>query len=1595
MIDARDTLQGKKLLELGLVRQELVQQAYVSPYRSQTHDLVSILSSGGVLSAAHAQEIRQLTQTLSVPTHQAPPATATAPVPHPPTTTVDDSLYLPIIPHHQINSPADLKDHFTKTLPQNETALDSHMTFRPQVSTANSDTLIQKALRVLRSQTTTGHLKTDPSLNHFELRDPLGQGGVGIVFKARQNNLQRDVAVKKLLSNAAQDRAKEAFLAEALVTANLDHPNIVPIHDLRLNERGEIELAMKIIRGHSWDALLHPKTPKQKARAKDCDTNFHVNTLMSVINALAFAHSKNVAHCDLKPENVMIGDYGEVYLLDWGIAVCYSENPDDNDAGARPRMTIENPCGTPLYMAPELAEGNGRAIGSWTDIFLCGAILHELLTGSPPHSGNSFIEVLVSATEPKELQFGAKAPIELQQICRKAMAFDPKARYRDIRSFQKDLQGYLEHRESAVITGKAQGILKRSNQLKSDKGQAALNEKERNALYRDYADAAAGFSQARELWKENPHAKRGEYEACFAYAEAALENGDLGLADAQAGRLNKKHEKSAKLIKAIESARRKKLRGEALTRNLRLVVFGSACLVVTGLIVGLLVVNNSRSTALARQKDAEEARTVAESLQKKSETAEKNERDQRKKAEKAQSLAETAQKKAEAAREAEKEARQRAQKALRDLQTEKQRSLAAREAEKLERNRAEIAVERADKAEAQAKVARKNAESEKKKAEAAKAEAQEQKERVAALEKPGPSSQAALNELKTLGYNSLKARPILAEHAFIQAYVGLKEPALLAAYQQAQTQSETLQQRVFKTLGVAPNLFATDALLTTLYFFDKEQKQLRSLSLKSSNDPAITVHSFEDQATCITASPIGKYLFIGHQNKKITVWSIDKNKKIGTLSGHRAIPRLLVPSPNGKLLLSVDSKQQVKLWDLRRRAARRLAFTNNPQKNKLCSFHFSANSQLVALCFEDGRCQLWTLTTNKILATLPGSSAVVAAKFTQDGRRFICATKSSIQAWDVNLAKRLFQLNGHTDSITGLFLGKDSERLISSSKDKTLRFWDLREQKELFHWSLDSPLLQLFSSPNSPRWLVIDAQNTPRLFQKEEPPSRHKFLRGPISSASRKLAFLNSRFVMTNPRIQFNDTATLFVKHRKGTAVLWNNQKFPPISHLLKGHEKDILDVAFSPDGKSLATASKDRTVLNWNIDDGTLIKRYNSQNGSVHSLQFSLDSRTLYAGCDNGTVLYLVDGVPLVTLVGHKGAVLCLDLSPDGKNLSAGDQSGQISIWDTNKIRKPETTLKGHKSSVTVLQYDEIGAYLASGDKRGVVKIWDLKTSREVASYQAKSAVCSIRFSADQTRLISGHIDGSQSFFNRSANALYKPSRFPLSLSQTQRFDSSARFMVSIIKNRAILWDLLKLDPSKIWKGHKDPIQTFALTPAKPLVATGDTRGQIILWKFNSKKAFFKLKSRDAAVSSLEFSQDGALLMSGHVDGTIELWDAKRGKSLGTAKTEGESIVALSLSADKKILATASANHSLKIWTVNPLKEVAILVPHKQNIVDLQFSNSGRWLLSRDQSNNTLSHDIKSLMAKLKKSPEKLLEESQSRTNLMLVGKELKPKSP
>lgn len=283
------------------------------------------------------------------------------------------------------------------------------------------------------------------------------RGGVGEVWIAEDGEIGRQVALKKL--SRYEEGSNERFLAEAQIAGQLEHPSVVPVHDVGIDRSGKPYYVMKFVHGRTLrDAIeeYHGASNAGKSQLSEEERSLHQQRLLhhfiDVCEAVAFAHTRGVVHRDIKPSNVMLGLFGETIVLDWGLAKVLNQPelpglPTAVTSSGRSSDTAQGSVlGTPAYMPPEIAEGKAADAGPSVDVYLLGATLYEILTGSPPRRGSSRDEIVelartVAPVPPREKNRHVARPLEA--ICQKAMAKHERDRYGSALDVAEDIRRYL------------------------------------------------------------------------------------------------------------------------------------------------------------------------------------------------------------------------------------------------------------------------------------------------------------------------------------------------------------------------------------------------------------------------------------------------------------------------------------------------------------------------------------------------------------------------------------------------------------------------------------------------------------------------------------------------------------------------------------------------------------------------------------------------------------------------------------------------------------------------------------------------------------------------------------------------------------------------------------------------------------------------------------------------------------------------------------------------------------------------------------------------------------------------------------------------
>ena len=384
-------------------------------------------------------------------------------------------------------------------------------------------------------------------LGPFSLTSLIGEGGMGKVYAANQPVLAREVAIKRVRSGNNAANSAAALIQEAHLLARLEHPNIPPVHALGRDAQGFPALVMKRVRGVTWSDIATEPEHRWWKRVTGDRLTWHLRVLINVCNVIAYAHSRRVLHRDIKLDNVMIGSFGETYLLDWGAAVGLDEHGEYS-------TTLFS--GTPANAAPEMVRCDAP-LSAVTDVYLLGALLHEVLTGQPRHAARSLKEMLRSAARSHPFNYASHVPKKLAELCNRAMHRDPAKRPARAALFREEIETFLEQRGASRLLDAADQLLA---QLREHRQQGFAhedapegNERRRDDLFHGLAVRCRfAYEQALSAAPELEHAYRGLAECLVLQVQQTAENRNYQAARTLLRELSELPSSSAKQIAELD-----------------------------------------------------------------------------------------------------------------------------------------------------------------------------------------------------------------------------------------------------------------------------------------------------------------------------------------------------------------------------------------------------------------------------------------------------------------------------------------------------------------------------------------------------------------------------------------------------------------------------------------------------------------------------------------------------------------------------------------------------------------------------------------------------------------------------------------------------------------------------------------------------------------------------------------------------------------------------------------------------------------------------------------------------------------------------------
>ncbi len=1280
-----------------------------------------------------------------------------------------------------------------------------------QIWVSPSNASVEELISIrTRAVSGSGQFHDSPE-SDFEIVEKLAEGGMGVVYVARQKSLNRELAIKTLKSGAASfggtvgrshsakamsraDRQKrEMFLSEALVTANLVHPNIIPIHELAQTADGLPYYVMKRVHGIPWNKRVQEMTLQE-----------NLDVLHKVCDAIAYAHHHGVINRDLKPENIMLGEFGEVLVLDWGLAV-----PAPHAAELNFRSPVASfGAGTPAYMSPELWAGPPEAIGECSDIYLLGAILYEIVTGSPPHEfpraeksgAKSDIWKIIDSVLRENVIRKTDESGELLDIAMKAMRTNPDDRFGSVLELQFAVRNFQRHEESRRLSSRASELIE--SQASPDRD------------YHTCQTAAALYEEALRTWTQNGLARNGLRSTRLTYAKLASSKGDydLGL---QIATLETDAEFET-LTRQLKSARRLRasIKWTALAAMLCVVALGAKSIYDNGIITNL----NTEVTFRKQEADtavaqADEAKKSAGVALEQAETARKDAQTSQQEALVAQAAAETA--------------RVAATQATRDAmmaQTEAASALASAEVSKKE---AETAT---------AKVALANAQVVKATEQLAVAE----RDAADALNRQAKAEEAAIVAQVEIQSQSIRGLALNENYAD-----ALREIDRLLTGDLLKQLPETLRDRRMAELTAQQQ----QLLKRTLPSEDPVQAQALSpdSTLLAMGDAAGRITVFKNPSEAMLwpddpvhqfrlDTPISNLKFVDEQTLLIASGSDLLLWRLGQavpekFDGHSANIRSI--DVQDGLAISGDESGQLFVWNL---------------SQKSIVAELKANTRIRAVCLIPG-------TRDFVYAGARGgqSADILAYRIPESPK-----TSSPVRLGQLRMSRQ------HTYPPAGLSVSPDGSLLVISnstngdlmalkkdvtSSNSTKAAFPFEQPADLeaigdMSWLLSQhsrPLNDLQWSADGKLFLTasddrrIGLWNRPADTQTDGPLIFDRFLRGHGARV------FQSRFLdRTGTRISSSSA--------DGFCRLWNLNTIDEDSREIRGAFQ--LSSLKNHRGNPIRNAARQSRYVFTAVHDS-------ATNAG------ELTDKTTAAGSETDATTFVLNRENRV----HRGSIRAVEFGRDGRQLVSGAADGSVVVWDVAsrapvtgpaatgpvKMMAAERFHEGHESNISRMSLiGESRNILATAGFDGSLRLWNMDPDSGRAGTQQQvvaglGLVNTFGSSPDGRLLITSAVRGD---------------------------DWQDAGECHVWKLDDLLHAPLPAPIAKLGGVHRAEVTAISVSTDSQRIATGGRDGIIAVWDASSTQCLGSVRGhgKDTIVTALKWLNDGTLLSAG-LDGKLARW--------------------------------------------------------------------------------------------------------------------------
>lgn len=1059
-----------------------------------------------------------------------------------------------------------------------------------------------------------------PDEGRYRFRAVIGRGGGGVVLKVWDSKLSRPLAMKIILGPSedrptgqtpkVDSRTLSRFVDEARIASQLNHPGIVPVHELGADESGRAFFTMKLVKGDDLSKIFE----KVRGGVDGWNESRALAVLLRVCEAMAYAHDKGVIHRDLKPANIMVGSYEEVHVMDWGLARVVGEK-DRRDLRIQPPprgaasvvgsvrrrdldastdsslLTTDGTfMGTPSYMAPEQAKGEIEKVGALADVYAVGATLYDLIAGEPPYYSRAQrlcpedIRMSVVRGPPRRAEeLAPRTAPELVAICEKAMAREPSDRYASMRDLAADLRAFLEGRVVAAYeTGawaETRKWVRRNRTLAAAVAALFL------VLTAGLTSMLVTTSRLNRRTGELVEAKRiaqgnealaksNAYFATVIGAEAARARGEPAnvrrLLDSTTAELRNWE---WRYLDAVSNTSLMKLEGHGGVVNC--VAFSQ---------------DGKRIVTASRDKTAR----------------------------------------------------------VWDVDT-------GRELQRLS-GHAESVVSASFGPDGTQVIT----------------VSEDRTARIWNVHTGDEQKRIYINDNGVLsvwigsdGVQILSASVVASADGSIFSFA-------TRTFDPATCNERSLNRHTVRLgfqEGTACAVAVNDQVVSTYEYGRRARYSIVMMYPEPRPVAAIAVdgvvHIF-DTTNCVEVAKlytdVDRFLAIADTpnyfplvttgfSGDVRLWDRYDGSEIARLEGHTEAVTCAAISGDGTRIATGSADNTVRIWDAGIAHERRRTIIEMRTQARSASFS-PDGAQIVTWSWSDRMVSVWNTVSGGLAMSLAGHADLTnAAEFSPDGARIVTASDDGTgRVWDSTIGRQLALLKGHRDAVNAARFSPDGALIVTASDDKTGRVWDAATGQPLFVLVGHTDIVNTAAFCLGGRRIVTASDDgTARLWD-----SANGVLVGTLQTQSREAA------------AECNTAGTRIVTRSGDVAEVWDAASGQRVA-VLEGHTSAISSVAFSRDGMRIVTASLDGTARVWNAANGERIALLTGHASDLTSAAFSPDGTRIVTSSSDRTarVWDTVSGQQVALLRGHTGSLPLAAFSFDGVRIVTVGEDYTLREWD------------------------------------------------------------------------------------------------------------------------------------------------------------------------------------------------------------------------------------------------------------------------------------------------------------------------------------------